>query len=146
MSKEELLQPRVIVMVDFPQWSSFTHKEGDILVKKGIHYVGKGTARSINEKDVSKYPKVLQKLEWWEFRDEDDMPQYIRYGEFNKRHSIYKIVDLNPEGYEDYFPCAFAENQNVKDYFLATFHGSYPSDEQEYLKYNAAELKSVSSR
>jgi hypothetical protein len=38
MTTEELLQPRYKVIADFPQWSVFTHKVGDILELRGVHF------------------------------------------------------------------------------------------------------------
>lgn len=76
---EELLKPRYKVIADFPQWSTFKHKKGDILELRGIHFVGHGTSKSINEKEIDLYPEVIKRLEWWGGREEKDMPEYVKY-------------------------------------------------------------------
>jgi hypothetical protein len=90
MSNEELMIPRYIVMVDFPQWSVFSHKKGDILELKGIHFVGKGTSKSVNESEIDKYPFIFRKLHWSENRKESDMPEYVK-DIYNDR--ILKVAD-----------------------------------------------------
>ena len=90
LSKEELLKPRYKVIADFPQWSSFAYKKGDILELKGIHFVGRGTTRSINEKDIDLYPSVIKKLEWWEDRKIEDMPEYVRHCVNNRVFKVKK--------------------------------------------------------
>src|SRR4051812_36607757 len=77
MTVQELLRPRYLVVADFPQWSAFVHKKDDILELRGIHFVGNGTAKSINENEIDNYPAIFRKLEWWEMREESDMPEYI---------------------------------------------------------------------
>lgn len=85
MTPEELLRPRYKVIADFPQ-GAFRFKVGEILEKKGIHFTGE--AKSINENEINKYPHLFHKLEWWEERQEDEMPEYIRYED----EKIYKVL------------------------------------------------------
>lgn len=87
---EELLIPRRMVMIDFPQWSVFKHKKGDILELKGIHFVGKGTAKSINENEIDNYPEVFRKMEWWE-RDEKDLAE-IKYAKTLAGNSVRTVL------------------------------------------------------
>jgi hypothetical protein len=91
MTTEELLQPRYKVIADFPQWSVFTHKLGDILELRGVHFVGKGTSRSINEKDIDKYPSVLRKLQWWEERNEEELSK-IKYAKTLAGNSVRTVL------------------------------------------------------
>ncbi|MEO7044706.1 MAG: hypothetical protein ABI091_05315 [Ferruginibacter sp.] len=78
MSNEELMIPRYMVMIDFPQWSVFSHKKGDILELKGIHFVGKGTSKSINENEINKYPEIFKELHWSNERLNKDLPEYVK--------------------------------------------------------------------
>jgi hypothetical protein len=64
MTPEDLLKPRYKVVADYPD-SIF--KIGGILIQ--------------GEKDLTeaaKYPHLFKKLEWWEEREEKDMPEYLK--------------------------------------------------------------------
>lgn len=59
-STEELLEPRYKVIADYPECP---FEEGDILV---------------NPTYEPQYPHLFQKLEWWEDRKPEEMPQYVK--------------------------------------------------------------------
>jgi hypothetical protein len=122
MTKEELLKPRKKVMIDFPQWSAFNHKKGDILTKRGIHWSGKGTARSINENEIDNYPEIFIDMEWWEDREEKDMPEYVQ--DIENPSIIYKVYGWFQNNNMFYF----ADNE------YATTHTQFffPITKEEY--------------
>lgn len=76
LSKEELLRRRFKVIADYPESGL---RIGDILEdgQKEFEWW-------INNRDQSKwtfhpekYPAIFRKLEWWEEREESDMPEYL---------------------------------------------------------------------
>ena len=62
MTVEQLLQPRYKVIADYP---GNTMQVGTIFT-------------SILDSYWAKYPANFQKLEWWQDRDESDMPGYVK--------------------------------------------------------------------
>lgn len=101
MSNDELLKPRYKVIADFPQWSAFKHNKGDILFLKGIHFVGSGTSKSINEKEIVLYPHLFKKLEWWEERELSDMPDYVKLIFNDKISFVHKVHKWKSERNSD---------------------------------------------
>lgn len=71
LTPEELLRPRYKVIADYPStfWSI-----GDIIDPEELHT------------QFEKYPHLFQKLEWWQERGIDDMPEYVKF--FN---NVYRI-------------------------------------------------------
>lgn len=156
MESEDLLKPRIKVVNDF--WDNpfevgeviqfedykdyYDFITGDVLgkdwmtnfyeLKKPHQSFTEGTRLCWNMRSFTPYPHLFEQLQWHQDRMLEDMPEYIRYGEYDSAHSIYKITAYNPIGYENYFPCAIGENNRVKDYFLPHFRNSFPATEQEY--------------
>jgi hypothetical protein len=127
MTNDELLIPRKKVMIDFPQWSTFKHKKGDILTKKGIHWIGKGTARGINENEIDNYPEIFRDMSWWEERKEEDMPEYVKHIATN---SIDKVVKWDME---TLFGFTYLERKIGCDLALwKPEHGYIPATKEEY--------------
>jgi hypothetical protein len=73
MTVEELLQPRWQVIADYPK--SLYHV-GDIL--NGGYRSEDLIYCDTNGPRWSNYPHLFKKLEWWEYRKREDMPQYIK--------------------------------------------------------------------
>lgn len=70
---EELLTPRWKVIADYPQSLFF--------INEIVHYDGfwartKEVKIGINPND---YPLIFKKLEWWEEREEKDLPKFLEY-------------------------------------------------------------------
>lgn len=65
MTVEELLKPRYRVSQDFPT-SEFN--VGSILYDDVVFS---------QEFKIKKYPNIFKKIEWWEFRNKNDMPEYV---------------------------------------------------------------------
>lgn len=93
---EQLLQPRILSIGKYP---NMTHKVGDILSGKEIDcdYL------------ANEYPHLYRKLEWWEKRSVEDMPEYVKSIKTNK---IYKIRNWSLDAKNNiYF--IFEEEPNV---------------------------------
>jgi hypothetical protein len=67
MSKEELLKPRYKVIADYP---GNPHKVNEILEVDSMF--------EDDNKTFPQYPHLFCKLEWWEERKSEDMPEYMK--------------------------------------------------------------------
>lgn len=67
MSVEELLIPRYKVIADYPG-SPYT-------VGQIIHVHGE---QGVNCEYFNKWPAIFKPLQWWEERDKNDMPEYVK--------------------------------------------------------------------
>ena len=79
MSIEDLLKPRYKVIAEYPD-SSYT-------VGHIIHEADNLEGATFFTKRVHKYPHIFQKLEWWQDRKIEDMPEYLI---FPKTGEVYK--------------------------------------------------------
>jgi hypothetical protein len=72
LSVDELLKPRYKVIADYPDNKN---KVGDIITlqtaqTKAAHELVCGW--------YDKYPAIFQPLEWWQEREPDEMPEYLK--------------------------------------------------------------------
>lgn len=90
MTPEQLLQPRYEVIADYPN-SPFTI--GEILSDYGTltrpSFIQRSSGNQIRVDVVDKYPHLFRKLEWWEKRKPEDMPEYVKY---QNNYLVYKVV------------------------------------------------------
>lgn len=96
MTPEELLKPRYKVIADYPFNKHF--KVGEILIlfsfmkTKSIkdieHYYHHGETHQ-NFEDIwfDCYPHLFRKLQWWEDRKPENMPEYVTNGE-----NVLKVI------------------------------------------------------
>lgn len=79
MKVEDLLKPRYKVLADWPE-SQFSSKDSpasmiSYWVGRIIIYGEIGVQTQIK---YDKYPHLFKKLEWWEDREESEMPEYLK--------------------------------------------------------------------
>jgi hypothetical protein len=77
MTKEELLKPRwkIIAAIPFKEEEDFW-KVGEILDRDwGWH----GNDEDGFKYHISDYPHLFKKLEWWEERKVEEMPEYLKW-------------------------------------------------------------------
>ena len=72
MSNEELMKPRWKVIADYP---GSDYHIGEIL-DRDWGWVGNDEIGFKHQ--VSHYPHLFKKLEWWEERDETNFPKYVK--------------------------------------------------------------------
>lgn len=76
MTSQELLKPRYKVIADYPN-NEF--KVGTILDINSCKYEDDDNKGNILWK-ISDFPHLFKKLQWWEYRKIEDMPDYIKDG------------------------------------------------------------------
>lgn len=86
MTPQELLKPRYEVIADFPKnWN----KVGDIIE----YSIGQPQILYLNGKDtvpIENYPHLFKRLEWWEERRPEDMPEYVKVLGEMKPFDVFK--------------------------------------------------------
>jgi hypothetical protein len=144
LTKEELLKPRIKVTGPYPH-SPYQVGEQVKSVAGRWHLTTTayrdefgeniGQENYVAESTIAEYPNLFQRLEWWQERKPEDMPGYVRFGESEMRHTVYKIKEWHLNGiYGLDTVCAIAEEP--KDYLLIFGGGKcYPNTEAEYLTY-----------
>ena len=92
MTNEQPMQPRYLCVS--PTDSHYPYspfKIGDIITMNQISCNGSNccTINGVVYSDVAldKYPHLFRRLKWWEFRDEKDMPGYVKFQE-----KVYKVI------------------------------------------------------
>lgn len=106
MTPKQLLQPRYEVIADYPN-SPF--KVGEILNFKEI-YPFSGLSFDIPHLGIvapeyfDKYPHLFRRLEWWEKRKPEDMPEYVKH----KTGAYYKVFVWITNNY-----CKILNNTNT---------------------------------
>lgn len=96
MNTEELLKPRYKVIADYPN-SPYT--VGDVYkFKKKLRnsfYEKENGFSPANLYAPDQYPHLFRKLEWWEERNETDLPQYVKHGQNGKPRKVVRIYREN---------------------------------------------------
>lgn len=107
MTPNELLKPRFKVIADYPDRQV---ELNEILIgsNTGI-FEGLISGTLMIGSDLNKYPHLFKKLEWWQDREESDMPEYIvnqtgevrKMGDFLKQYNGF-LGEFNPSTKEEY--------------------------------------------
>lgn len=130
----DLMAPRYKVIADYPD-NPFS--VNDILVEidlgaKFNNYYQKGRFGFPNSPSIcrpDKWPLNFQKIEWWQERKPEEMPEYVKYiKEYNHHelNSIHKVIKYQP----DHGGVA------VEKEFMFTYTGNYiPATKEEYDQY-----------
>lgn len=79
MTVEEILRPRYKVIADYPM-SKMYFNIGDVLYWNQQHdsYRIDDKKVSMAKETVESYPHLFKRLEWWEERKPEDMPEYVK--------------------------------------------------------------------
>ncbi len=78
LTPQELLRKRVIVE---NKWPGCNFTVGDILINDGDYYWQVGVLvwrGKVHKTHIEPYPYLMRPLSWWEGRDENDMPEYLK--------------------------------------------------------------------
>jgi len=90
MSIEELLKPRWKVIVTFPD--NRNYEVGSVLDRDWCRYVNDEDESEGVIWKISDFPHLFKKLEWWEERKVDDMPEYIK--PIRAQQYIFKVYTI----------------------------------------------------
>jgi len=134
MTVEELLMPRYRVIADYPH---NPYKIGDLLeeftktaFKLTVTYNGNSMdetqANTYPASAIEKMPHLFRKLNWWEERKVEDMPEYVK--PVSAPYYIFKVVKFTQDEY-----CYFIGNNDKE---IGEFTSRFtPATEQEYNDY-----------
>jgi len=121
MTVEELLMPRYKVIADYPH---NPYKVGDLLeeftktaFKLTVTYNGNSMdetqANTYPASAIEKMPHLFRKLNWWEERKVEDMPEYVKYHNGSISLLTKDMIEAGGIVLEDYLP---ATEQEYNDY------------------------------
>jgi hypothetical protein len=142
LSKEEILKPRYKVIADYP---SQAFEMGNIIIGTSAYLVkGEGFC---NSGYMQEYPHLFKKLEWWEERKIEDLPEYVKV--VNSGCSICGVFkpiaygNYPDEGYnygnenEPYALILVLDNTGTHDEEEISMHldNCVPSTREEYEQY-----------
>lgn len=151
MTPEKLLRPRYKVIADYPQppfnEEGDKHKfiEGDILtylkVNNTMTFIRTGRCGSMSVgvpciAHPEKYPKIFQKLQWWEERTEEELlGLYVK-----KKYSPYICTKVNA-------PIGFGGKYFVWDNLKNSvpFNNYIPITKEEYETYLQTQTSNINS-
>jgi hypothetical protein len=116
MTTEELLKPRWKVIATFPD--NINYEVGSILDRNWCKYVNGEDASEGIVWEISDFPHLFKQLEWWEDRNEEDIPKYVK----NKDGIILDMTISMP----------LAKSMKLVESFLSK---SLPATREEYETY-----------
>jgi hypothetical protein len=137
MSIEELLKPRYKVIALWPGATMIN--VGDIFMpgmvnaklcwrRVGEQYGHLSVTPTIHGPEF--YPHLFRSLEWWEERNDVELPGYIRFGEIGAAHCYYKIKRYDEELK---MWIVSSPTRNGDDYEREVYlNRSFPATEEEY--------------
>jgi hypothetical protein len=126
MTTEELLKPRYEVIADYPN----SNLEIGRIIGHSID--GSENIMELNEwlDFHKKYPAIFKLLEWWEKREEKDLPEYVKLDS----GEVFKVTYLtkNIRGKDALFM-----NDGKYDWFIGKNIMCFyePATEEEYTNY-----------
>ena len=128
MTIEELIMPRYKVIADYPNNNYYDVGEIiNLVVKSNGEYWNGEASYYLTEKEIQKYPHIFRRLKWFEDRDEDIMPMYIKLIE---AEGVAKVINYNVDSNT---PCMV----KVKALSVGTvnLYDYLPATEEEYNDY-----------
>ena len=78
MTPEKLLIPRYKCIAPMPFDRDKLYNVGDVFTDDGITPVLNQHGTPVYPMEWDKYPHLFQRLEWWEERKPEDMPEYVK--------------------------------------------------------------------
>lgn len=128
MSIEELLKPRIKVIERWPDMDKNKYYVGQIITlpcyeRSSKQWFIQDEESKIYDAYFDSYPHLFKRLEWWQERDEKDMPEYLKY-----KSKIIKI--------DKWFYMANDLRFHSETTFITSGpYGSLPATREEYEQY-----------
>lgn len=121
----ELLLPRYLVINDWPD--NAKHKIGDVIHAGKVQWVERYC------KWLDTFPHLFRKLQWWEKRKIEEMPEYIMD---DKDKKIYKVIRWQcTNTVQGSMTAVLAENDDYEFSASMIFGNHTPATGQEYQKF-----------
>lgn len=114
MNTEELLRPRWKLIADYPDNPD---KIGAIYNPE--YYLERNIAF------FDKYPHLFKKLQWWEDRKPEEMPEYVKHPRFD---DVFKIVSI-----ETKYMSVYLDDET----FPRSLAHFIPATKEEYLTFKS---------
>jgi hypothetical protein len=127
MTPEELLKPRYKVIAPYPD---MPFSVGQVLLlqkhKEGWEYTWAehDGFHSMTDLEMSEFPHLFKEMEWWEEREEKDMPEYVKH---RRGEGVLKIVSIDwkymsvileddsfPRSFMNFLPATASEYETYK--------------------------------
>ena len=126
LSTEELLKPRYKVIADYPNsdW-----KLNEILDRD---WSWDGDDENGFAHSISQYPHLFKKLEWWEEREEKDMPEYVKHKIDSEVYKLQKQSETTPS---DAYCIKRASIGTESYYQWVSLYDLLPATYEEYEQY-----------
>jgi len=119
MTSKELLQPRYKIIADAPL---LKNKVGEIIVctephgRIDLNFFFSGVAGICPDS----YPHIFKKLNWWEYREKEDMPKKLICKAIKDDNEIMEILDWDME-----ILFGWTDIENRKGCGLTSFNPEY---------------------
>jgi hypothetical protein len=123
MSREELMKPRYKVIADYP-FNKY-HAVGKIIIVESEIVARNENGYRVVECEWEKYPAIFKPLEWWEHREEKDMPEYVKLLNQQDKIEVHKAGNWNMR---NGMPC-------IEGFGVFIVKDMTPATETEYLNF-----------
>ena len=128
LTKEQLLIPRVMCVggkEGEPNYPGSQFKVGQVLTQCVLYgdevFVHEDFSKPIYSSFAFKFPHLFRPMPWWEGRQPEDMPKYVRI-----KNKVLRVVKYN---------LTFGEFLPKKSKYMKRLEYTQPATEQEYLEY-----------
>ncbi len=133
MTTEELLKPRYKVIADWPGSGNILGHVFVLNNNEAMMFTSQWEAK--DSRFFNHYPHLFRKLEWWEYRLPEDMPQYVKV-----QDSVRTVLKIERHS-TGYFAASDGSNNGFisdeKRFIVGRLDYNYsdfiPATEQEYL-------------
>lgn len=126
MTVEELLKPRFKVIADYPGSECFI---GSVICKSGDSYRDESGFMIMATNKPENYPAIFKRLEWWEDRKVEDMPEYLKIEGHEPIFKVEKWICENDTMYASLPYPAPSHTMGSK------YYKSFPATPEEYTQY-----------
>lgn len=143
MTPEELLKPRYKVIADWPGRSNSSlsemvigyvallskearHPVSNNLLSEKLVWQSENGMRSVGVGFFDLYPHLFQPLHWWEDRNPEDLPKYLK--SMDGKH-IKQVIELTSNGFR------VKEEKSRKGYRTCDNNRWLPATLEEYATY-----------
>jgi len=121
----DLMAPRYKVVADYPHMENDQIEIGDIISPYGMGFMYPEEVKKMYES----FPHLFRKLNWWEERRPEEMPEYVKIVQPPYKGEVLYLPDYE-RGSNDH---EFVMNRDKL--FMQHLAFCEPATEQEYLDY-----------